>query len=43
LGTDTTRVSSGGRDKNGNQLVNLLNIPADAETRACFVAEDGNV
>jgi DNA polymerase I-like protein with 3'-5' exonuclease and polymerase domains len=42
IGTDTFRISSGGKEKNGTQLVNLLNIPADAETRACFIAEDGN-
>jgi DNA polymerase I-like protein with 3'-5' exonuclease and polymerase domains len=42
IGTDTFRISSGGKEKNGTQLVNLLNIPADAETRACFIAENGN-
>ena len=43
LGADTTRITSGGKDKgNGVEYVNLLNLPADAETRACFVAEEGN-
>lgn len=43
LGTDTGRLSSGGKDKSSNiEYVNLQNLPADAETRACFVAENGN-
>jgi DNA polymerase I-like protein with 3'-5' exonuclease and polymerase domains len=43
LGADTTRITSGGKDKSNNiDYVNLLNLPADAETRACFVAEEGN-
>lgn len=43
LGADTTRITSGGKDKSNNvEYVNLLNLPADAETRACFVAEEGN-
>lgn len=43
MGADTTRITSGGKDKgNGKEYVNLLNLPADAETRACFVAEEGN-
>ena len=43
MGADTTRITSGGKDKeNRTEYVNLLNIPADAETRACFVAEEGN-
>ena len=42
IGTDTSRISSGGKESNGNQLLNFLNIPADAETRACFEAEEGN-
>lgn len=48
IGTDTHRYSSGGgEDKEvipGRKvpLVNLQNLPADAETRACFVAEKGN-
>ncbi len=43
LGADTTRITSGGKDKGNNiEYVNLLNLPADAETRACFIAEKGN-
>ena len=43
IGADTTRITSGGKDKSNHvEYVNLLNIPADAETRACFVAEKGN-
>lgn len=43
IGADTTRITSGGKDKyNRIEYVNLLNLPADAETRACFVAEKGN-
>ena len=43
LGADTTRITSGGHDKENNiDYINLLNLPADAETRSCFVAEDGN-
>lgn len=43
VGTDTARISSGGKDKaNGIEYVNMLNMPADAETRACFIAEPGN-
>ena len=43
LGADTTRITSGGKDKADRiEYVNLLNLPADAETRACFVAEEGN-
>ena len=43
LGTDTARISSGGKDKAaGIEYVNMLNMPADAETRACFIAEEGN-
>ena len=43
LGTDTCRISSGGKDKANNiEYVNMLNLPADAETRACFIAEEGN-
>lgn len=39
IGTDTARVSSGG----GIYKLNLQNLPHDAETRACFTAEEGNV
>ena len=43
LGTDTARISSGGKDKANNiKYINFLNIPSDAETRACFIAEPGN-
>lgn len=41
IGTDTARISSGGRDGK-IEYINFLNIPADAETRACFIAEEGN-
>lgn len=43
LGADTTRITSGGKDKENHiEYVNLLNLPADAETRECFCAEEGN-
>ena len=43
LGADTTRITSGGKDKgNDVEYINLLNLPSDEETRACFVAEKGN-
>lgn len=43
MGADTTRITSGGKDKNNKlEYVNLLNLPSDAETRSCFVAEKGN-
>lgn len=43
LGADTTRITSGGKDKSSKtEYVNLLNLPSDAETRSCFVAEQGN-
>lgn len=43
MGADTTRIASGGKDKgNHTEYVNLLSLPSDAETRACFVAEEGN-
>lgn len=39
----TLRITSGGKDRgNGIEYVNLLNLPADAVTRSCFIAEDGN-
>lgn len=42
LGTDTGRLSSGGKDKeNGVEYINFQNFPRDTETRACFVAEEG--
>ena len=43
LGTDTGRLSSGGKDKDTHtEYVNLQNLPADAETRACFISEPLN-
>lgn len=43
IGTDTVRISSGGKDKaNKVKYINFLNIPSDAFTRSCFVAEKGN-
>lgn len=43
LGADTTRITSGGKDKGaGVEYINFLNFPADEETRACMVAEKGN-
>lgn len=40
---DTGRLSSGGKDKvTKTEYINMQNIPGDKETRACFVAEDGN-
>lgn len=43
IGTDTARISSGGKDKaTGVKYINMLNMPADPETRACFIAEEGN-
>lgn len=43
MGADTTRLTSGGKDKTAKiEYINLLNLPANAETRACFVAEEGN-
>lgn len=42
LGTDTGRLSSGGKDKSNNlEYLNFQNFPNDAETRACFVADKG--
>lgn len=40
-GTDTFRISSGGKD-GSVKYINMLNIPADSFTRSCFVAEKGN-
>lgn len=39
LGGDTARLSCGG----GEAQVNVQQLPRDAETRACFVAEPGNL
>lgn len=41
MGADTTRITSGGKD-GAIEYVNLLNLPSDEETRACFTAEKGN-
>lgn len=42
LGTDTGRLSSGGKDKSaGIDYLNFQNFPHDPETRACFVSEKG--
>ena len=39
LGTDTGRLSSGGKDKqNKIEYLNFQNFPNDAETRACFIS-----
>jgi DNA polymerase-1 len=41
---DTGRLSSGGKNKaTKEEYINFQNIPSDKETRACFVAEEGNV
>lgn len=40
---DTGRLSCGGKNKNTKEeYINLQNLPADKETRACFIAEEGN-
>jgi DNA polymerase-1 len=40
---DTGRISSGGKDRDRKvNLINFQNIPADPETRSCFVADEGN-
>ena len=39
IGTITSRLSSGG----GDSGVNVQQLPRDAETRACFVSEKGNL
>ena len=41
MGADTTRITSGGKDGN-IEYINLLNMPSDEETRACFTADKGN-
>ena len=41
LGTATARLSSGGKSDDSKKL-NIQNLPRDAVTRACFVAEKGN-
>ena len=41
---NTGRISSGGKNKeNKTEYINMQNIPADKETRSCFVSEEGNV
>lgn len=40
-GTDTFRISSGGKDGT-IKYINMLNIPAESFTRSCFIAEEGN-
>lgn len=41
-GADTLRLSSGGKDKeNHTEYINFQNFPRDAETRSCFIAEEG--
>lgn len=43
LGADTTRITSGGKDRAAKvDYVNLLNLPSDDVTRRCFCAEKGN-
>lgn len=39
IGTVTSRLSSGG----GDSAINVQQIPREAETRACFIAEKGNL
>lgn len=42
LGTDTGRLSSGGKDKSASvEYLNFQNFPNDPETRACFVSDKG--
>lgn len=42
LGTNTGRLSSGGKDKaNKLEYLNFQNFPADPLTRACFIASPG--
>ena len=40
IGTDTARISSGGKDGDTN-YINFQNFPSDPLTRSCFVSEDG--
>lgn len=43
-GTDTLRLSSGGKDKeNKVEYINFQNFPAEDTTRECFICEPGNV
>lgn len=42
IGTDTSRLSSGGKDKEHHiEYLNFQNFPSDKETRSCFIAEGG--
>ena len=42
LGTDTGRLSSGGKDKSAQlDYLNFQNFPHDPETRACFISGRG--
>ena len=41
LGTATARLSSGGKSEDSKKL-NIQNLPKEAVTRGCFVAEKGN-
>lgn len=42
LGTDTGRLSSGGKDKSNNlEYLNFQNFPADPLTRSCFISSPG--
>lgn len=44
LGADSGRVSCGGKDKDNKvEYVNLQQLPATAETRACFIVEPNNM
>lgn len=44
MGADTTRITSGGKDKAAKvEYLNLLNLPSDHVTRSCFCSENGNV
>lgn len=40
---DTSRLSSGSDDDENIKTVNIQNIPQDANTRACFIAEEGDL
>lgn len=41
---DTGRLSSGGKNKDtGEKYINFQNIPADEETRECFIASEGYI
>lgn len=41
---NTGRMSCGGKDKEKKiEYINLQNIPADTDTRECFIADKGNI